>query len=456
MNVKHVLTLVMLAVLVLALSACGAAATATPKPAPTAPVLPTQPAPPTQVPPTSTPLPPTPTPIPPTPTPVPPKITTKQQVNLRQGPGTNFTIAGQMPNATSAVALGKNEDGKWLQVAFPDAQHPAWLSTAFVTVTGTIDQLPVVAVAPPPTATPGAPAPTKVVVPTTQAFPPAKGTMAFVSYDVGQSAYVLNNLVVSSQNISGARLLGPKPADVRISTNAPPFTYSPDGVRYAYVFGINGMIDELRVTDTGGDSTGLVSHGSASAQGGIISPNWTSDGRIAYIGMDNNFGTQFIYTINANGGPESRFFAARGSESFRGLAWGKTWIAFVSNLTGQHEIWRLNTDGSGPMQLTNDKRENGSPAWTADGKQLAYYSQQVDNSYQIMTMNADGTGVRKLTSAGNNFSPVWSPDGNHIAFASTRGGNGRMDVYVMDKNGGNVQLLTGKFGAEAQLPGAWR
>jgi TolB protein len=120
-----------------------------------------------------------------------------------------------------------------------------------------------------------------------------------------------------------------------------------------------------------------------------------------------------------------------------------------------HEIWRLNADGSGPLQLTNDKRENGSPAWSPDGKQFAYYSKQVDGSYQIMVAPADDpTKARKLTNAGNNWTPVWSPDGNWIAFASTRGG--RLDVWMMDKNGGNVQPLSDKYGAESQLPGSWR
>ena len=118
---------------------------------------------------------------------------------------------------------------------------------------------------------------------------------------------------------------------------------------------------------------------------------------MAYVGMDNTYGTQFIYTISPDGGTEQRFFAARSGESFRGLTWGKTHLLFVSNFTGAHEIWRLNSDGSGPFQLTTDKRENGSPAWNPDGKTFAYYSKQADNSYQIMIANSDGTGAKKLT-----------------------------------------------------------
>jgi Tol biopolymer transport system component len=49
---------------------------------------------------------------------------------------------------------------------------------------------------------------------------------------------------------------------------------------------------------------------------------------------------------------------------------------------------------------------------------------------------------------------VWSQDGNWIAFMSDRGG--RADVYIMDKNGGRVQLLTDKTPVGGLLPGSWR
>jgi Tol biopolymer transport system component len=38
------------------------------------------------------------------------------------------------------------------------------------------------------------------------------------------------------------------------------------------------------------------------------------------------------------------------------------------------------------------------------------------------------------------FSPSWSPDGNWIAFTSTR--DGQANIFVMDKNGGNVTRVT--------------
>ena len=125
--------------------------------------------------------------------------------------------------------------------------------------------------------------------------------MAFVSYDVNQTSFVLHNLVTNPRNISDSYLLGPSPADLRISTNAPPFAYSPDGSRVAFVYGPNGLTDVLRVTDSAGTPKDLVGHGAQTAAGGISSPTWKDNTTIAYIGMDSNYNAQAIYTINAGG-----------------------------------------------------------------------------------------------------------------------------------------------------------
>ncbi|MBM3128662.1 MAG: hypothetical protein FJ009_08580 [Chloroflexi bacterium] len=464
MKMRHLFWVLALMLLGLGASACGSAPTATPKPTLPLPTLPPTPVLPTLTP---TPVPPTPTPVPPTPTPVPPQATTKQQVNVRQGPGTQFAIAGKMPANTNVIVVGKSEDGKWFQVAFPDAAHPAWVPNEFVTITGKIDQLPVVAVAPPPTATRGTvvAAATKPPAATpTQVFPPPRGSIGFVTLEPGQNAYVFYNLGIEPRSYSANRLLGPQPFDLARFTNLPPFAMSPTSSRIAYVFDSGNQINKLRVSHPNNPDVALDMD--VASHQGVSSPSFSPDGaKIVYIGLDKSgvdYGMQFIYTVPAAGGKFERFFPAnpadlqkRPGEVFRGVTWGKTHLLFVSNLTGQYEIWRLNGDGGGPMQLTNDKRENMSPAWAPDGKTYAYSSKQVDGSYQIMIANAfDGSAPRKLTNAGHNFSPTFSPDGNWIAFMSNRGG--RMDVWVTNKNGGNVQLLTDKFDKQGQLPGGWR
>ena len=49
-------------------------------------------------------------------------------------------------------------------------------------------------------------------------------------------------------------------------------------------------------------------------------------------------------------------------------------------------------------------------------------------------MNADGSGVTRLTyNDVNDLSPAWSPDGRRIAFSSDRDGN--FEIYVMNAAG---------------------
>jgi Tol biopolymer transport system component len=63
----------------------------------------------------------------------------------------------------------------------------------------------------------------------------------------------------------------------------------------------------------------------------------------------------------------------------------------------------------------------------------------------IHVSNADGTGVRKLTSDGRNDYPAWSPDGKRIAFSRRTHpipGNGVSDIYIMNADGSNVVRRT--------------
>jgi TolB protein len=109
-------------------------------------------------------------------------------------------------------------------------------------------------------------------------------------------------------------------------------------------------------------------------------------------------------------------------------------IAFVRN----GDIYVMNADGSGIRRLTTGGA--GQPAWSQDGKKLAFVRIQGGNA-DVYTMNADGTGVVRVTHASAyDGAPAWSPDGSKIAFASSRDGESR--IYAMNANGTGVTLLT--------------
>lgn len=83
------------------------------------------------------------------------------------------------------------------------------------------------------------------------------------------------------------------------------------------------------------------------------------------------------------------------------------------------QIWMVNTDGSGtPRQLTT-KENSSQPAWSPDGKQLAFV-RAVDGKPQIFLLPIDGGEAMQLTKhkygAG---SPKWSPDGRQLLFAAS-------------------------------------
>ncbi len=139
-------------------------------------------------------------------------------------------------------------------------------------------------------------------------------------------------------------------------------------------------------------------------------------------------------------------------------------IAFESYRDGNAEVYLMEADGSGLVNLTSNPAYDGTPSWAPNGQQIAFTSER-GGSPDIHVMDWDGANATRLTDGrGFNVVPAWSPDGSQILFVSNRdyrvpvtGGQFEVEanakLWVIDADGTNLSRRTSLLGLD--MYGTW-
>ena len=250
--------------------------------------------------------------------------------------------------------------------------------------------------------------------------------------------------------------------------------WSPDGRQLAFAgSNLSGSREEIWTMSAGGrQRRALTSFGTTSA-----APTWSPDGRIAYFTLsdfpspateDDPLPPAEIHSMAADGTDDQRL--TNDAEIQTDPSWspdGST-IAYIHwcEVPGEEGafdlgLYVMNRDGTGqrPLLACSAKRFISNVNWSPNGRRIVFEvatahprgRSGADRQSDIAVINADGTGLRRLTrTAALETHPVWSPDGRRIAFTSDRHAKGgrleplgpAFELYTMRADGRRLRRIT--------------
>ena len=167
----------------------------------------------------------------------------------------------------------------------------------------------------------------------------------------------------------------------------------------------------------------------------VFSPDGT---RIAFV--SSREGNSEIYVINRDGSDLRRLTNSPNIDSTPTWSPNGTQIAFTTDRTGSPQVWVVGADGTGLRRISYESYADRATWSPAPYNEIAF-SAKTGPGYDIKILNIGSGETRQITfGEGSNESPAWSPNGRHLAFSSTRAG--RSQIFTTDRDGKNIRQLT--------------
>lgn len=223
------------------------------------------------------------------------------------------------------------------------------------------------------------------------------------------------------------------------------YCWAPDGKSIAWVRTIAGSKQVIVVFNLQTGEQSVLTAGEEN----IDDQRWTPEGRIIF--SSNRGGNTNLWAIPASGGEAVQVTKGAGPDIGLSIASSANSVVYLQQQRVSN-IWRANSDGSLPRQLTQDDREAFQPSFSPDGKRIAFVMTDPDplKVYQdIYVVDRDGNNRRQLThNLMNTFGPVWSPDGKRICFTIGQSGLGdtsRPKMYMINADDPGTPRFVGNY-----------
>ena len=258
----------------------------------------------------------------------------------------------------------------------------------------------------------------------TAAYPGNDGRIAYVSLRAGGPPEGQGEIFTIEPNGTDRRRL----TDNGVNDLGP--AYSPDGRMIAFEREVGGLDGELFVMETDGSHVRRLTDNDCDDRG----PTWSPSGRkLAYASDCEDPGVRHIWTLRLSDGHAVQVSDHDFLQDVQPSWSVNNEIAFQRAGGGDVDIWRIDPDGSGELQLTSGPDIDQDPSWSPDGRFIAF--DRLTDRFQIWRMRRGGADEVNLSdNARSDLEPAWSPNGRRIAFS--RRGPGSSSIFRMLAGGG--------------------
>lgn len=157
--------------------------------------------------------------------------------------------------------------------------------------------------------------------------------------------------------------------------------------------------------------------------------------------VSNKTGNEDIFSMNLDGTELTQLTDYPGNDMYPSVSPDGKKIAYTSDIGGSWEIIIMDWDGSNKTQITFNPERNGYPRWSFDGKYI-FFEMHIEGNWELYRINSDGSNMKRLT-----FNPGaddWHPCGHPYEYKVIyeSGTPGHEDIYIMDYNGENIKKIS--------------